>query len=83
MMYSNMLPTGHKGSRDSITILVDSQPSPTPQDTALMQQLLLEQQKHQSLLLNQQELLMGLQEGHKELMEKVQHKDDTDNHSSQ
>ena len=45
--------------------------------------LLLEQQKHQSLLLNQQELLMGLQEGHKELMEKVQHKDDTDNYSSQ
>ena len=82
-IYSNMLSTGYKGSRDSVTTLVESQSSPTLQDTAVMQQLLLEQQKQQTLLLNQQELLVGLQEGHKELMEKVQHKEDTTNHSSE
>lgn len=78
-----MLPIGHRGSRHSVTIPVESQSPPTPQDTVLMQQLLLEQQKQQTLLLNQQELLVGLQEGHKELMEKVQHKEDVDNHSSE
>ena len=82
MMYSNML-TGHKGSRDSVTTPVESQSPPTPQDTVLMQKLLLEQEKQQTLLLNQQELLVGLHEGHKELMEKVQHKGDADNHSSE
>jgi len=48
-----------------------------------MQQLLLEQQKQQTLLLNQQELLMGLQEGHRELMETVQHKKVNDSHNSE
>jgi len=44
-------------------------------DSVLIQQLLLEQQKQQALLMNQQELLIGLQTGHKELMERVQHKE--------
>ena len=83
IMHRNTLPIGTKGSHVSVTSSVESQPSPTPQDNALMQQLLLEQQKQQTLLLNQQELLVGLQEGHKELMEKVQHKEDTDNHNSE
>ena len=80
-MYSNMLPgvpTGYKESCDTPEKL-----PPTPQDTVSMQQLLLEQQKQQTLLLNQQELLVGLQEGHKELMEKVQYKGDADNHRSE
>ena len=76
-MYSNTLPTGCRGSCDNVSTSMVSQ------DTALMQQLLLEQQKQQTLLLNQQELLMGLQEGHKELMEKVQHKEDVNSHTSE
>lgn len=68
---------------NSTTVSLESHPSPTSQDTELMQQLLLEQQKQQTLLLNQQELLMGLQEGHKELMEKVQHKEAIDSHNSE